>query len=309
MKGVMVFGTRGSALARRQTELLADRLRTVHPGLVIRVQTVRTSADHRPDDPFDRLPDIGFFVRELEVALREGRIDAAVHSMKDLPTEATPGLLIGAVPPREDPRDVLVAHSGRTLQTLPPGARVGTSSPRRAAYLRAARPDLVIVPLRGNVDTRLRKVDDGTVDAVCLAAAGLQRLGLAGRVTQWLAIDVALPAPGQGALGVQVRAGDVDTLEAVGPADDPPTRRAVESERAFLRRLQGGCRLPAGALAAVVGDRLSLRAAVVAPDGARVIGGTGEGASGDAERIGTALAEELLARGAGALMPSGEARA
>lgn len=304
MTGPVVLGSRGSALALRQTELVVEHLRAAHPGLVIRVETIRTSADHRPEDPFDRLPGVGFFVKELEVAVLEGRIDAAVHSMKDLPVEPTPGLLIGAVPPREDPRDVLVARAGLTLQTLPSGARVGTSSPRRAAYLRAARPDLIVVPVRGNVDTRLRKIHDGTVDAVCLAAAGLQRLGLAQRVTQWLPFEVALPAPGQGALGVQVRAGDVDTLNVVSASDHLPTRRAVEAERALLHRLQGGCGLPVGAFAEVVGDRLSLRAAVVAPDGTRIIEGTREGVFEDAEAIGTDLAEELLARGAGALMPA-----
>lgn len=304
MKDVIVLGSRGSALARRQTEAVVERLRAAHPGLVIRVETIRASADQRPEDPFDRLPEVGFFVKELEVAVLEGRIDAAVHSMKDLPVEPTPGLLIGAVPPREDPRDVLVARAGLTLQTLPSGARVGTSSPRRAAYLRAARPDLIVVPVRGNVDTRLRKIHDGTVDAVCLAAAGLVRLGLAQRVTQWLPLEVALPAPGQGALGVQVRAGDVDTLNVVSASDHLPTRRAVQAERALLRRLQGGCRLPVGAVADVEGGRLSLRAAVVAPDGTRIIEGTREGAFEDAEGIGTDLAEELLARGAGALMPT-----
>lgn len=305
MKTELVVGSRGSVLARRQTDDVVTRLRAAHPSLAIRVTPIRTAADSQPQQPFARLGGIGFFVKELEVALLDCRIDAAVHSMKDLPTDSQPGLVIAAVPPREDPRDVLVARDGGTLDSLPPAARVGTSSPRRGAALRAVRPDLVVVPVRGNIETRIRQVDDGRLDAVCLAAAGLLRCGLVHRITDWLPVHRAIPAPGQGALAVQVRAGDRHVYEVVRVLDHAPTRQAVLAERAVLRRMQGGCRLPLGVLAEADGDRLRLRAAVIAPDGSRVIDGGREGSVDDAEALGTALAEELLAHGAAALLPAG----
>jgi len=297
-----VVGSRGSALAVAQTERVVAALRSAHPDLMVRVENIKTSADEHPERPFDRLDGVGFFVKELEAALGDGRIDAAVHSMKDLPTDASPRLVIGATPPREDPRDVLVARNGLTLESLPSAARVGTSSPRRAASLRAIRPDLTVVPVRGNVDTRIRKVDDGVLDAVCLAAAGLVRLGLSHRITQWLSIERVLPAPGQGALGVQIRADDGGAVELVRVLDHTPTRRAVGAERAVLRRMQGGCRLPVGAFAETERGRLRLTAAVIASDGSRVISGAREGSADDGAGLGRDLAEELLGRGAGALL-------
>jgi hydroxymethylbilane synthase len=305
MNREFVLGSRGSALAMGQTEDVVSRLRSAHPDLIVRVEIVRTTADTDPERPFEQLPGAGFFVKELETALLERRIDAAVHSMKDLPIELCGDLRIAAMPPREDPRDVLVARHGATLESLPSGARIGTSSPRRAAYLRAARPDLIAVPVRGNVDTRIRNVDEGVLDAVCLAAAGLTRLGLDHRVSQWLPIDQMLPAPGQGALGVEVRADDGDAVTALATLDDAPTRQAVLAERAVLRRVQGGCRVPVGALATIGGAGLDLRAAVIAPDGSRLIAGTRSGSAAAAEALGTDLAEELLARGAAALLPAG----
>ncbi|MGH2347928.1 MAG: hydroxymethylbilane synthase [bacterium] len=302
MKGELIVGSRGSALAMAQTEGVVSALHSAYRELRVRVETITTFADADPDQPFDRLGSVGFFVKEIEVALAEGRIDAAVHSMKDLPTEASPQLVIAATPPREDPRDVLVARGGFTLETLPPAARIGTSSPRRAAYLRAMRPDLTIAPVRGNVETRIRKMDEGLLDAVCLAAAGLVRLGLADRVSQWLPVRQMLPAPGQGALGVQVRADDSQTLERVRVLDHTPTKEAVTAERAVLRRMQGGCRLPVGAFADIEGGRLRLTAAVIASDGSRVIGGAREGATHDGAALGADLAEELLARGAAGLL-------
>lgn len=299
-----VVGSRGSSLALRQTELVLGLLRPAAPEVRFRVQTIRAGADRHPDQTLEQLSGIGFFVKELEVALLAGEIDAAVHSMKDLPSLMTDGLTIAAVTEREDPRDVLVSRDGLTLDTLPKGARVGTSSPRRAALLRARRPDLVLLPVRGNVETRVRKVDGGEVDAVCLAGAGLRRMGLASRITEWLPLDVMVPAPGQGALGVQARAGDARAAELVSTADHPPSRCAVDAERAVLRRLEGGCRLPFGAIAQVNGDRLSLRATVVSPDGTRVITGTRSGASSEAQTLGDDLGQELLARGAGEFLPT-----
>jgi hydroxymethylbilane synthase len=302
------LGTRGSALAVAQTKAVAAALRAAHPGLVVAIETIRTTADRRPDAPFEALPGVGFFVKELEVALLEERIDVAVHSMKDLPTTVTPGLAVCAVPPREDPRDVLVARGGRSLAELPRGARVGTSSPRREAFLRAHRPDLVVVPLRGNVETRLRRVEDGEVDAVCLAGAGLRRLGLPDRVAEWLPFEIMLPAPGQGALAIQVRAGDEEVRRMAAAVGDPASQRAVDAERAFLARLEGGCRLPAGAYADQHGDGLRLRAAVAAPDGRQVIRGERQGPADEAEAIGRGLADWLLEQGADALVVAGGAR-
>jgi hydroxymethylbilane synthase len=298
----LVVGTRGSRLAVRQTEAVVAELRRFWPDLDVVIEMVHTTADRLPDTEFDRLPGVGFFVKELEIALLEQRVDLAVHSMKDLPTDFGGGLQIAAIPEREDPRDALVSRDGTGLRELRPGARIGTSSPRRAAFLRAARPDLAVLPIRGNVETRLRKLDDGDVDAVCLAWAGLRRMGLEARVTEVLPLDVVMPAPGQGALGVQVREGN-PAAEMVGVLDHPPTRAAVDAERAALHRLQGGCRLPFGAHAAVAGRSLALSGAVISRDGSAAVRGQRTGPVGEASSIGRELAEELLARGAGAMLP------
>lgn len=292
-----VVGTRGSTLALRQTELILTTLRSTFPSVDFRLQTVQTTADRHPEQLLEQLPGIGFFMKELELALLAGEIDAAVHSMKDLPAVPTRGLRIAAVSERDDARDVLVAKDGLTFDTLPHGARVGTSSPRRAAFLRARRPDLEIVPIRGNVERRIRKVDADEIDAVCLAAAGVRRIGLDARITAWLPLDVMLPAPGQGALGVQVRADDERARHMVEVVDHVPTRYTVEAERAVLARLQGGCRLPVGAYAEVRADRLHLRAAIAVNDGSGVVAGSRAGPVADAVALGTDLADELLSRG------------
>lgn len=299
----LVVGTRGSRLAVSQTDAVVAALRRAHPELEIAVEIIRTTADRFPDEHLDRLPGVGVFVAELETALLEGRIDAAVHSMKDLPAEETGGLRVAAVLEREDPRDALVTRDGGGLAGLGPGARVGTASPRRAAFLRAARPDLEILPIRGNVETRLRKLDAGEVDALCLALAGLRRIGQQSRAGEVLDGGVMLPAVGQGAVGVQVREGD-DTGALVGALDHAPTRAALEAERAVLRRLQGGCRLPLGALAVLDGGGLTIEAAVVAPDGSRSLRGRRVGAPDRAAALGRDLAEDLLRRGAAALLPA-----
>ncbi|HEY3247354.1 MAG TPA: hydroxymethylbilane synthase [bacterium] len=306
MRAGFVVGTRGSALALAQTESVLSILRAARPAVAFNVITVRTTADRLPDRALARLPGIGFFVKELEQALLAESIDVAVHSMKDLPTEHAPGLTIAAVTAREDPRDVLVARDGLTLATLPAGSRIGTSSPRRAGFLLAARPDVQVVLVRGNVETRIRKVEVKELDAVCLAAAGLLRLGQGSRITDWLSVHAMLPAPGQGALGVQVRAADADAAAVVAAADDLPTRAAVTAERAMLNRLEGGCRLPAGALARVgenrgAEDRMDALAAVVSPDGRHIMRSQRSGFVRDANAIGIALADDLLAQGAGRL--------
>ena len=293
-----VLGTRGSTLALRQTELLMELCRAAHPEITFRMRTIRTAADRHPGRALDQLPGVGFFVKELEMALLAGEIDAAVHSMKDLPSQETRGVSIAAVARREDPRDVLVSRNGFTLATLSPGARIGTSSPRRAAALRAYRQDVVVVPIRGNVETRIQKMDRGEFDAICLAGAGLLRLGLQSRISEWLPVDIMLPAPGQGALGMQVRTDHALAWRVASDVEHLPTRHAVTAERAVLVRLAAGCRLPVAAFATVAGERLALRASVAAPDGARVVRGTREGLTSEAAQVGTSLAEELLTRGA-----------
>jgi hydroxymethylbilane synthase len=247
----------------------------------------------------------GVFVAELEQALLAGEIDIAVHSLKDLPVEETPGLAIAAIPRREDPRDALVARGGLSLVQLPPGAVVGTGSPRRACQVAALRPDLRIKGIRGNVDTRLRKVDEGQYDAVVLAAAGLSRLGCLNRATEVFSPDVFLPAVGQGALAVQVRADDQEAYEVAAALDDAATRAAVTAERALERRLGGGCHAAVAALAEARDGRLWLRALAGRPSG-EMVRGQAEGPEAEAEATGIRLAEELLSQGAAALLAAGD---
>jgi len=284
-------GTRASSLSRRQTDWVLQLLRRADPRLQFHVVPVRTAGD-RTSRPIAELGGVGWFTRELERALLEGAVDLVVHSLKDLPTETPGGLVVAATPPREDARDALVGR-WPTLDALPRGARVGTSSPRRRAQLLAYRRDLEVVPLRGNVDTRLRKVDAGEVEAAVLAAAGLVRGGWEDRIRQYLDPEVMLPAPAQGALAVQVRESDGPLVELIRQIDHPPTRAAVRAERAFLRALGGGCTLPVGALATVEGDRLCLRVRVLSEDGSRQVSARREGRPDDPERLGHEAAEEV----------------
>ncbi len=297
MAELLRLGTRGSALALAQAELVAQALRA--RGISVEIVTVRTAGD-RDRSPGALRRGIGIFVKELEQALLWGRIDLAVHSAKDLPTAETEGVSVAAYLPRGDPRDALVSRTGGEVADLPPGARVGTDSPRRAAFLLALRPDLRIVGLRGNVDTRLRRLDAGALDAVVVAAAGLQRLGLAGRITAVLSPQVMLPAVGQGAVAVQVRKGG-PAASLAASLDHLPTRVELTAERAFLRAVGGGCRAPIAALARVDGGRLVLEGAVVSPDGRSMVRDRTEGTPEAAEEVGAALGARLLARGAAAL--------
>lgn len=297
----MRLGTRGSALALAQARIVASRLAAAGAGEVELV-TIRTSGDRFTAASLPAIGGAGLFTKEIEEALLDGRIDLAVHSLKDLPTALPPGLALGAVLEREDPADALVAPPGMTLATLPPRARVGTSSPRRRAQLLAARPDLEIVDLRGNVPTRLERQASGELHAVVLARAGLARLGLGTRIAQVLPFDVMLPAPGQGALAVEMRADDGSAAAAASAIDDAEARAATTAERAFLDELGGGCRLPAGALAVCEGDSLWLRACVAHPDGSSLLFDEERGARGAPESIGRRLASRLLARGAASLL-------
>src|SRR5512138_2624449 len=291
------IATRRSPLARWQASHVAGLLRAREPALEVGLHEVVTRGDRILDVPLAEVGGKGLFIKEIEDALLGGQAELAVHSMKDLPAEPTPGLTIGAVPEREDPRDALVAPRARTLAGLPRGARVGTSSLRRGAQLRALRPDLQIELVRGNVETRLRKASE-SLDAVVLALAGLKRLGLADRVTYVFPPEEMLPAVAQGALAIQARAGDGATLSRLEPLDHPLTRIQVEAERGFLARIQGGCQIPVAAHATLEGDRVRLRALVASIDGARLVRAERSGARDQARAVGEAVAEELLARGA-----------
>jgi hydroxymethylbilane synthase len=307
----LTIGTRTSALARWQTGWVRARLEAAWPGLTCTLQPFTTTGDRVLDQPLPAIGGKGVFTAELEEALRAGTIDLAVHSLKDLPIADAPGLVVAAIPPREDAHDVLIAHSGGGLAALPPGARVGTSSLRRAAQLRLQRPDLELLPLRGNVDTRVRKLLAGDYDAIVLAAAGVLRLGLSEHIAEYLPFALMLPAPGQGALALQCRANDAATRGLVGALDDPATRAAVTAERAFLAGLGGGCAAPIAAYAeadpASAGqpERLRLDGLVASPDGRRVVRVSGIG--GDAFELGRRVASEASQRGAADILADASA--
>jgi hydroxymethylbilane synthase len=292
----LTIGTRGSALARWQTEWVQTRLTTAWPELHCDLRLFQTSGDKILDKPLPEIGGKGLFTEELENALRSGDIDIAVHSLKDLPIDNAPGLTIGAIGKREDPRDVLISRQYHTLSHLPRGARVGTSSLRRAAQLLAARPDLKILSLRGNVDTRIRKAMQGEYDAIVLAAAGVLRLGFASHIAEYLSFDTMLPAPGQGAVTVQCRKDDQRTIDLLRPIDHATTRLAVLAERAFLAGLGGGCSTPVAAYAQ--GNHLI--GLVASKDGQRVIRVSGDG--DDPIALGTELARQALAQGARELL-------
>jgi hydroxymethylbilane synthase len=301
------IGTRGSALARWQTDAVADLLRAAWPQLQVEIQVIQTQGDRVPDKPLPMIGGKGVFTAELESALRAGEIDFAVHSLKDLPTENPDGLTIGGTPKRATPNDALVSRAGHTLAMLQQGATIGTSSRRRAAQLLYQRPDLNIADIRGNVDTRIRKAldSDGQYDAILLAAAGLERLGQMGVVTELLPLDVMLPAPGQASMAVQCR-NDSDSRSLLAPVNDAQTEIAVTAERAFLAGLGGGCSLPIAAYATIEGDRLRLRGRVSAPDGSEQVDieQTGAATIGDARQLGSELAREALGRGVARLLES-----
>ncbi|MGQ0639787.1 MAG: hydroxymethylbilane synthase [Gemmatimonadaceae bacterium] len=293
-------GSRGSRLALTQTELVLERLGTIYPEHDFVVERIATKGDVLSDTPLAAIGR-GVFVDAIEEALRERRIDFAVHSAKDLPSQLNSDLQLGAVLERADPRDALVSH-GAGLTDLPTGARVGTSSARRACQIHARRPDLELVPVRGNVETRLRKLDAGDFDAIVLAVAGLARLALESRVTEYFEPVDMVPCPGQGALAVEIRAEDADTARLLAPLGHATTTVAVRAERGFLARLGAGCAAPVGAYARYAREQtLVLDAFVGAIDG-RMVRGTQSGSSVRPEVVGVALAEELLAGGGEALL-------
>ncbi len=296
----VVLGTRRSRLAIWQTNRIIQAFTVVSQSIECETVPIVTSGD-AATGVISTLGMVGVFTREIELALHTGKIDVAVHSLKDLPTAPRDGVRVGAICVREDVRDVLVS-GGILFDELPTGARVGTSSPRRVAQLRALRADLRFEPMRGNVETRLEKVRTGQVDATVLAAAGLLRLGLESRITEYFAVDRVMPAPGQGALAVQCRADDVGMLRFLEAIDEPAVRAATEAEREFLSVLEGGCTAPIGAYAHVVGDDLHMTGVVVSEDGVKRIAVDARGSVADAKSLGRDAAKQALTRGAKELL-------
>jgi hydroxymethylbilane synthase len=296
------IGTRGSQLARWQSSWVAERLRAHHPGLEVELVEIKTQGDRDRNSPLAAIGGVGLFTKEIQRALADGEVEVAVHSLKDLPTRGPEGLVLGAVPPREDVADALIAPRHRTLEALPTGARVGTSSLRRRAALLFARPDLEVVDLRGNVETRLNRALGGQLDAVVLASAGLRRLGLERHVTQRLAPPGFLPAVGQGALGIECRGDDPATRALLAPLDDPATRRAVAAERRLMADLEGGCAIPLAAWARDEDDALRLDAAVFDPDGRERVITSLRGRRDDPEGLGRQIAQALRDLGADRLL-------
>jgi hydroxymethylbilane synthase len=295
---MLTIGSRGSALALAQTGWVRDRILERFPGAGISIKVIRTSADKAPQVSIRSASSVGVFVRELEEALQRAEIDLAVHSMKDLPGTIPDSLEICAIPPREDPRDALVVRDGfRALTDLPRGAIIGTGSIRRQAQLLALRPDFMVRDIRGNVDTRLKKLADEQYDAVILACAGLNRLGLQATISSLLGLDEMLPAPGQGALAIQSRRGDRDVSSLVATLHHGPTATAVLAERAFLRQIGGGCNSPVAVHAAADGDYIKIDGLVAAPDGSLVIRDSISHLPEHAEDAAGLLADRLLARG------------
>jgi hydroxymethylbilane synthase len=292
------IGSRGSQLALWQANHIATLLRG--RGHEVEIEIIKTTGDKITDVPLARVGTKGMFTKEIEEALAAGRVDLAVHSLKDLPTEIPPGFELAAVTKRDDPRDVLCSHKHASIEVLPKAARVGTSSLRRQAQLKALRPDLDIHPLRGNVDTRLAKLEAGEYDAVILAAAGLNRLGKAEAIKQFISPDAMCPAAGQGALAIEVRAGDTAVLQLLAFLDDSAARATTTCERALLGRLGGGCQVPIGALAEMRSGCLHLQTVVASPDGSEVLRESADGE--DPIQLGKLVGDALLRRGGKAIL-------
>lgn len=301
-KSTVRIATRKSPLALWQAEFVAAELRQAHPGLTVELVTMTTQGDKILDSPLAKIGGKGLFVKELENSLLDGRTDIAVHSMKDVPVELPEGLHLPIICVREDPRDAFVSGHYASLDALPHGARVGTSSLRRQCQLRQHRPDLLIHDLRGNVNSRLDKLDRGDFDAIILAAAGLLRLKFGQRITQTLETGVMLPAVGQGAVGIECRSDDTETLALLQPLNHRDTQIRVAAERAMNHRLEGGCQVPIAGHAELAGNRLTLRGLVGRPDGTALVRGEVSGVADQATHLGITLADDLLSRGAGEIL-------
>ncbi len=297
------IGTRGSKLALWQANWVRERLEERYPGIEVELVRIRTSGDRIKDVPLAKIGGKGLFVKEIEEALLDGRVDLAVHSMKDVPTDLPEGLHIAAIAEREDPRDAFISKDGKGLFEMAGGARIGTSSLRRQIQIKRKRPDLAVETLRGNLDTRLRKLRDGSgFDAIIVALAGLKRMGWQEEVTEVLPQDVMIPAIGQGAIGIETREDRGDVMDLIAFLNHHETSLAVRAERAFLKRLEGGCQVPIAAHGTIDGDRLCLVGLVGSIDGSRVLEGRVEGHVQEWERLGVELAEDLLRQGAGEIL-------
>ena len=307
MKPSIKIGTRASKLALWQANWVQSTLSEKFPGQKVELVTIKTKGDKILDVPLAKVGGKGLLVKEIEQALLEGRIDLAVHSMKDMPAEIPEGLCIGAIPQREDPADVLVARENLDFSNLKRGAVIGTSSLRRAAQLRHARPDISITPLRGNLDTRLKKLQTENLDAIVLAAAGIKRLDLTHRITEYLQADIMLPAVGQGALCIEMRRDDPIIAPMLATLDHANSRTVVLGERAFLNRLGGSCQVPIAGHGELFADTFSLTGLVADMDGSRIIKAQLSGPADSSEAIGVKLAEQLLARGADEILEKLEA--
>lgn len=297
MKNQIIIGTRGSKLALWQADYIEQRLREEYPGLSVTQKRVTTKGDRILDVPLAKIGGKGLFTKELEEEMLSGGIDLAVHSLKDMPAKVPDGLVIAAVTKRLDPGDALVSNRFSSFEELPKGARVGTSSLRRRAQLLCARPDLEMLDLRGNVNTRLRKLDEGEYDAIVLAVAGLKRLGFADRIRQVLPREMVLPAVGQGALAIETREDDKETRDMLAFLRDDDTICCTEAERSFLARVEGGCQVPVGVYATAEGDGLKVEAVIASLDGQRFYRGDVNGTRRDAAKLGENLAEKLLDEG------------
>lgn len=300
----IIVGTRDSALAMWQTNWVVDNLRKHNPDYSFRILSLKTQGDKILDVALAKIGDKGLFTKELEVGMLEGNIDLAVHSMKDLPTVLPEGLKIGCICERVDPRDVVISRHGKTLGELPEGARVGTSSLRRCAQLLKFRPDLQLEPLRGNLNTRMAKLERNNLDAIVLAAAGVERMGWKDRITEYLSPDVSLPAVGQGSIGIEIREDDREVHEIVAKLNHFPSQAAITAERAMLRKLEGGCQIPIGSLGTVTGDKLTLEGVVAGLDGKELIKASVSGPVDDAAVLGQQLADKLIEMGADQILKS-----
>jgi hydroxymethylbilane synthase len=292
------LGSRGSKLALWQADYVASQLSRVVPDLNVEIKVIKTKGDKILDVALSRIGDKGLFTREIEKELLDGSVDMAIHSMKDLPSQLAPGLCIAAVLERENPADVLISRQGYRFYDLPEGAIIGTSSLRRISQIRALRPDIILVDMRGNVETRIKKMYEQELDGIVLAYAGVKRLGFEDKISDFLPHDIILPAVGQGAIAIEVRQGDSANLELAGSINHEPTDWATRTERSFLRVLEGGCQVPIGCYAEVRGENITVEGLIASLDGCRVFRGSIQGSCQDADVIGQQLAHDLLQKGA-----------